>query len=277
MEIIKITKERMEQVLPPNIKDSDLSVYAQKVLATIINYHLVNEKARATGFLAISDSNLRESACIGKEYLKTAIQELVESKLITRKAGKKWKAGEKSEASEYRLNLENIRKFTKKPTADELLETLFSTPLEAPSTKESPTILYCTDTYTDSDSDTESESESYSTILDCTNTSTTLDLKIGSLAPLGGGAAPVKIERMEKTEEELEDEFRQHKERILQELDSQLQGITQYQDINNINNQVLSSMSNLCCEPYYTRLKKVVGCRLEQFKKELLASMTSST
>lgn len=178
MEIVKITKERMEQILPQNVKDSDLSVNAMKMLATIINYHLVDDKVRSAGFLAINNENLRQSTGIGKEYLKNAWKELEECKLITRKAGKKWKAGEKSEASEYRLNLENIKKFTKKPTADELLETLFSAPLESPSTKESPTILYYTDTTTTSNINSESviktDSESYSTILDSTKLNCTI-------------------------------------------------------------------------------------------------------
>ena len=263
MEIIKITQERMEQVLPKNVKNSDLSVNAKKILASIINYHLVNEKVRVTGFLAISNDNLRQSACIGKDYLMTAIQELIECRLIDRKAGKKWKRGEPKMATEYRLIKENLLKPIQKPTNEQLLEILFNAP-ETTSVGNSPTN---TNTYTDSESDTKSDSES----------STINITKIGSLAPLGGGAAPVKIDRVKKTEEELENEFRQHRERIIQELDSQLQGVTQYHDISNINNQVLSSMSNLCLEPYYTRLQKVVGIRLEQFKKELLVSMTSST
>lgn len=139
MEIVKITKERMAQILPQNVKDSELSINAKKVLAAIISYHLVNEKVRTTKFLAINNNDLRESSCIGKDYLRSAIQELIECKLIDRKVGKKWTTGEKSQASEYRLNLENLKKPITKPTSEELLDMLFSTPSEHLCIKDSPT------------------------------------------------------------------------------------------------------------------------------------------
>ena len=139
MEIVKITKERMSQILPQTVKDSDLSVYAQKVLATIINYHLINEKVRTTGFLAINNEDLRKSAGVGKNYVIGALRELIECKLIDRKVGAKWKVGEQKMASEYRLILENLKKPIKKPSSDELLEMLFSTPSEPLCTGDSPT------------------------------------------------------------------------------------------------------------------------------------------
>ena len=130
MEIIKISEERVSQVLPQTVKESDLSDYAKKVLATIINYHLVNAKVRETGFLAISNSDLRESAGIGKEYLMSAVQELIECRLITRIAGSKWKKGEPRRATEYILMKENLAKPIAKPSAEDLLELLYSTPLK---------------------------------------------------------------------------------------------------------------------------------------------------
>ena len=96
MEIIKITQERMDQILTPTVKDSDLSKNAKRVLATIINYHLVNDKVRISGFLAINNENLRQSAGIGKEYLRAAVQELIECKLIERKVGQKWRRERKA-------------------------------------------------------------------------------------------------------------------------------------------------------------------------------------
>lgn len=158
MEIVKITKERMAQILPQNVKDSELSINAKKVLAAIINYHLVNEKVRTAKFLAINNNDLRESSCIGKEYLRSAIQELIECKLIDRKVGKKWTAGEKSQASEYRLNLENLKKPITKPTSEELLDMLFSTPSEPLCIKDSPTnTVTNTTSNTVSDTDTVSD------------------------------------------------------------------------------------------------------------------------
>lgn len=181
MEIIKITQERMDQILPPTVKDSDLSKNAKRVLATIINYHLVNDKVRISGFLAINNEDLRKSAGIGKEYLRAAVQELIECRLITRKVGQKWKAGEKSMASEYRLIIENLRKPIKKPTSDDLLDMLFSAPSEPLCTVNSPTntttntgpdtitdtgtnsVTYSdTNSETDTDSETTSETGTYS-------------------------------------------------------------------------------------------------------------------
>lgn len=183
MEIIKITKERMEQILPSNIKETDaLSNNAKKVLATIINYHLVNEKVKATKFLAINNENLRQSACIGKDYLKTSIQELIECKLITRKVGHKWKEGEQKTASEYRLIVENLKKPIRKPTSDELLDMLFSTPSEPLSTKDSPTNTN-TNTNTDTISDTKSVSITTS-ISDSKSISDTFEYIEGNISNL---------------------------------------------------------------------------------------------
>ena len=166
MEIIKITQERMDQILPPTVKDSDLSNNAKRVLATIINYHLVNDKVRISGFLAINNENLRRSAGIGKEYLRAAVQELIECRLIERKVGQKWKAGEKSMASEYRLIIENIRRPIKKPTSDDLLNMLFSAPSEPLCTVNSPTNTTTntgpdTITYSGTNSETTSETGIY--------------------------------------------------------------------------------------------------------------------
>lgn len=175
MEIIKITQERMDQILPPTVKDSDLSKNAKRVLATIINYHLVNDKVRISGFLAINNEDLRKSAGIGKEYLRAAVQELIECRLITRKVGQKWKAGEKSMASEYRLIIENLRKPIKKPTSDDLLDMLFSAPSEPLCTGNSPTNTTTNTgpdtitntgtnsvTYSDTNSETDTDSETTS-------------------------------------------------------------------------------------------------------------------
>lgn len=179
MEIIKITLERMSQVLPQTVKDSDLSRNAKKVLATIINYHLVNDKVRTTGFLAINNENLRQSAGIGKEYLRAAVQELIECRLIERKAGSKWKEGEPRTASEYRLVKENLTKPVRKPTSDDLLELLFSTPSKPLCTGDSPTNTNTitdtgpnteTDTYSETDtgpdSYTDSETGTYSDVVE---------------------------------------------------------------------------------------------------------------
>ena len=161
MEIIKITQERMDQILPPTVKDSDLSKNAKRVLATIINYHLVNDKVRISGFLAINNEDLRKSAGIGKEYLRAAVQELIECRPRGWPDGQKWKAGEKSMASEYRLIIENLRKPIRKPTSDDLLNMLFSAPSEPLCTGNSPTNT-TTNTISDTITDTGPDTVTYS-------------------------------------------------------------------------------------------------------------------
>lgn len=172
MEIIKITKERMEQILPSNIKETDvLSDNAKKVLATIINYYLLKEKVKTSKFLAINNEDLRKSANIGKAYLMTAINELTDCNLINRKVGLKWKEGEEKRASEYRLIVENLKKPIKIPSTDKLLESLFETPPEPLSTKDSPTI---TNTITNT------ESKSVSTSVSHSNTKALLNLSVSN-------------------------------------------------------------------------------------------------
>ena len=166
MEIVKITKERMQQVLPKTVKDSCLSNQAKKLLATIINYHLVNNKAKEAGFLAINNEELRTSATVGKEYFRAAIQELVECKLIYRRVGKKWSSAEKNTASEYYLIKENLTKPVHKPTTDELLEQLFTSPVPQNSEIVPTNTITISDTYSEtisySNSETYSDSETIS-------------------------------------------------------------------------------------------------------------------
>ena len=164
MEIIKINEERMNQVLPQTVKDSNLSTSAKKILATIINYYSMKEKVKETGFLAISNEDLRQSAEVGKEYLILGIQELIECRLISRVAGSKRKTGERSKASVYYLNKENLLKPIVRPTPEELLELIFNTPKPL-STGHSPVNANTepianaiTDTTTESISTTESNS-----------------------------------------------------------------------------------------------------------------------
>ena len=160
MEIVKITKERMQQVLPGTVKDSDLSNQAKKLLAAIINYHLVNNKAKEAGFLAINNEDLRASATVGKEYFRAAIQELVECKLIYRKAGKKWSSTEKNTASEYYLIKDNLTKPIHKPTSEDLLEQLFTASAPLSSEIVPTNTITISDTYSETISDTISESYS---------------------------------------------------------------------------------------------------------------------
>jgi hypothetical protein len=148
-------------------------------LATIINYYLLKEKVKTSKFLAINNEDLRKSANIGKAYLMTAINELTDCNLINRKAGLKWKEGEEKRASEYRLIVENLKKPIKIPSTDKLLESLFETPLEPLSTKDSPTITN-TITNTKTNTITKTESKSDSTSASLSNTKALLNLSVSN-------------------------------------------------------------------------------------------------
>lgn len=129
MEAIKITTERMNQVLPKEIRETnELSSNAKKVLAVIINYHFVHEKAKNLGYLAINNATLRNSVELKMNKMKDAISELIECNLIKREAGKTWKHGEKHTASTYTVYWDNLKKEIKKPTFDELFEAFNSIP-----------------------------------------------------------------------------------------------------------------------------------------------------
>lgn len=122
MNIIKLSKSRIEELLPTNVKDSCLSQNAKKVLAVMIEYFNVKRVVAESCFLAISNRILRECVGIKSEHVMEAIQELIETNLIERNVGKRWKKGEKPKASEYTLNWENICfNPIKKPTAEERL------------------------------------------------------------------------------------------------------------------------------------------------------------
>lgn len=115
MDIIKISDERMEQILPSNIKETDvLSDNAKKVLATIMNYFLVLDKPKELGYVFLTNVMLRTSAGIKQNNMMNALQELIDSDLIYRKAGKKRTEGEQSVASRYIVRWNNLTKPLKK-------------------------------------------------------------------------------------------------------------------------------------------------------------------
>lgn len=121
MEIIKITKERMEELLPKNIKTSDvISIEAKMVLASLLNYQLLNPIAKECGFVAISNPTLSKSVGLRLEVTLGAVGELVEHKLVARISGKTRTKGSKAMASEYHILWDNLRKPLKRMTFEEL-------------------------------------------------------------------------------------------------------------------------------------------------------------
>lgn len=124
---MKITKERVEQILPQNIKETALlSDNAKNVLAMMMHSLLVAKGAQDSGVLVISNNRLRALLEMNRDYMLNAIRELEEYELITRIVGKTRTEGEPSTASEYHFNWDNIyNKPLKKKTSEELFSKFF--------------------------------------------------------------------------------------------------------------------------------------------------------
>ena len=139
---MRISDERVEQVLPPNIKNSDLSDLEKRTLAALMHSLTISKGAQESGFLVIGNKKL--FSVIGGKYedIIAALRTLEEYELFTRVVGKSRVEGEKSKASEYHFNWDNIFKNPlKKKTSEELfskffksLETPMGTPITIPIT-----------------------------------------------------------------------------------------------------------------------------------------------
>lgn len=122
--IMKISKERVEQILPQNIKDNTLlTENAKNVLAALMHCLLVSKGAEESGFLIKGNKELRELLEMNRDYMMDALRELEEYDLIKRVQGKTRKQGEKAQASEYHFNWDNIfDKPLKRKTSEELFQ-----------------------------------------------------------------------------------------------------------------------------------------------------------
>lgn len=130
MKVIRLTDERYNTLLPNHIKDSDvISLEAKKILASLLNYYIILDIVKNTGFLIIPNGVLRESAGIGNDNFLTSIQELIECDLIKRECGRRRRKGEKSTASSYTVLFENLKKpLHKKQSFEELFADFFKDP-----------------------------------------------------------------------------------------------------------------------------------------------------
>ena len=144
MKAIRLTDERMAEVLPSEIKNTDvLSNNAKKTLAAIMNYFAILNIAKTSKYLVCPNSVLREAVGIRNNELINAVQELIECDLIERQVGHKRVEGEKAMASTYVVKWPNLVKPIKKRNT---FEELFSEFL-----KSSETPLGTTDTDIDTD------------------------------------------------------------------------------------------------------------------------------
>lgn len=153
MKAIRITEERMAEVLPSQIRNTDvLTDNAKKTLATLMNYFSILNIAKTSGFLVCPNNVLREAAGIRNNDLVSAVQELIDCDLIERQVGQKRVEGKKAMASTYVVKWKNlVNPIKKKNTFEELFAEFL---------KSSETPLGTTDTESDTESDTDDVDES---------------------------------------------------------------------------------------------------------------------
>lgn len=155
MKAIRISDERMAEVLPSEIKNTDvLSDNAKKTLATLMNYYLMLEEVKKNGYVYLSNQILRDSVGIRNNDVLSAVQELIECDLIERQAGRRRTQGERAMASTYKVKWNNLVKpIKKKNTFEELFAEFFKS-------SETPLGTTVTDTASDTASGSASASDS---------------------------------------------------------------------------------------------------------------------
>lgn len=129
---MKITEKRMEELLPQNIQESELSLGTKKVLSALLDWYL-NSEARNTGVVIISNKKLCAIACVSADTLQSAIRDIDEYGLGRREVG----TGLKN-ASKYYLDFEALTKPLKRKTFFDL----FSLKNEEPKNAENPIEYY---------------------------------------------------------------------------------------------------------------------------------------
>ena len=126
---MKISEKRMEEILPQNIKDSELlSLASKKVLAALLDWYL-NSEAKTTKVVIISNKILCSIAGVGGTSLQESLRELNDYNLVTRTIGTKL-----GDASKYNINFKNLVK----PLQKQTFESLFSEELEEAKSQETP-------------------------------------------------------------------------------------------------------------------------------------------
>ena len=114
------TKSLLE-ILPTNIVESEeLSLASKKMLGALIDYYS-HSQAKETQRLFMSNDKICETANFGKSTLFNATRELEMYDLIEKKSGKARTQGQKSEASEYILHIDNFIKPLRKKTFENLM------------------------------------------------------------------------------------------------------------------------------------------------------------
>lgn len=116
-----MTTKTLLEILPKNIVESqELSLAAKKMLGALIDY-FTHSQAKETQRLFMSNEKICETANFGKSTLLKATRELEMYDLIEKKSGKARTQGQKSEASEYILHINNFIKPLRKKTFENLM------------------------------------------------------------------------------------------------------------------------------------------------------------
>lgn len=116
-----MTTKSLLEVLPKNIVESEeLSLAAKKMLGALVDY-FTHSQAKETQRLFMSNEKICETANFGKSTLFKATRELEMFDLIEKKSGKARTQGQKSEASEYILHINNFIKPLRKKTFENLM------------------------------------------------------------------------------------------------------------------------------------------------------------
>lgn len=145
------TKTLLE-VLPTNIVESEeLSLASKKMLGALIDYYS-HSQAKETQRLFMSNEKICETANFGKSTLFKATRELEMYDLIEKKSGKSRTQGQKSEASEYILHIDNFLKPLRKKSFENLMSIFpkswlqnSGNPLQDCSTVQNSTVHYSLD------------------------------------------------------------------------------------------------------------------------------------
>lgn len=159
--------EEMFDRLPSNIKETDiLRLPTKKVLAALLEL-LLHSEARESRVIYAPNARLRKLSGISSNDLLPSIEQLIDYDLITRKVGTVRKEGEKSEASEYKINIKKL----KEPLVEKTFDDLFSEFLEEEESLEMPinTAITTTTSTTTSTSNTSSIESTTSTTASSTD------------------------------------------------------------------------------------------------------------
>ena len=124
-ENFEISKERIQEVLPENIQNSDvINEKAKKILAVLLDTQFTHPKAIECGFVVMSNTVLASMSGFrgNTKAMLSSLQELIDHQLVHRTAGQKWSANSEPTASVYYIDWDNLEKPLKRLKFSDLKE-----------------------------------------------------------------------------------------------------------------------------------------------------------